>query len=71
MIMIMMGMNITTNPKALSAVSRSLLLRLWNFCSSRSSRTKDFTTRTAFRFSCTTRFRSSVAFCSAVKNGPT
>ena len=45
--------------------------RVRNFCSSSSSRTKDVTTRTAFRFSCTTRFRSSVAFCSAVKNGPT
>ena len=48
-----------------------MLLRWRNFSFSSSSRTKDFTTRTAFRFSCTTRFTSSVALCSAVKKGPT
>ena len=71
MSMIIMGMNVTTKPKARSAVSRSVSLRTRNFSFSSSSRTKDFTTRTAFRFSCTTRFMSSVALCSAVKNGPT
>ena len=65
------GMNITTKPKARSEVSRSASLRRRNFLVSSSSRTKDFTTRTALRFSCTTRFTLSVALCKAVKNGPT
>ena len=65
------GTNSTTKLKARSAVCRSFSLRWVNFSCSRSSRTKDFTTRMALRFSCTTRFRSSVDFCRAVKNGPT
>ena len=65
------GMNITTNPNAFSAMPLSFSLRPANFSFSTSSRTKDFTTRIAFRSSCTTRFRSSVAPCRAVKNGPT
>ena len=68
---IIMGMKVTTKPKARSAVSRSWVFRAPNFSISRSSRTKDFTTRMAFRSSCTTRFTASVLFCSAVKKGPT
>ena len=66
-----MGMKVTTKPKARSAVWRRVSLRWKNFPFSRSSRTKDFTTRMAFRSSCTTRFRPSVAFCREVKKGPT
>ena len=65
------GMNITTKPKAFSAMVLSLSLRPANLSFSTSSRTKDFTTRMAFKSSCTTWFRSSVAPCKEVKNGPT
>ena len=68
---IITGMNSTTKPKARSAMLRSLSLRWANLAFSCSSRTKDFTTRMAFRSSCTTRFTSSVAPCREVKNGPT
>ena len=53
-------MFITTKPKARSAVARRASFRLRNFSCSWSSRTKDLTTRMAERFSCTTRFTSSV-----------
>ena len=68
---IITGMNSTTKPKARSAMLRSFSLRWVNFSFSCASRTKDFTTRMAFRSSCTTRFSWSVAPCKEVKNGPT
>ena len=71
MISIMMGMLMTTVPKAFSEVAFKALLRLANFSSSWSSRTKDFTTRIPVKFSWTTRFRASVFSCRDRNSGLT
>ena len=60
----------TTLPKARREVFFRSSLRCWNFIRSRSSRTKDFTTRMPARFSCTTRFSASVFSWRERKRGP-
>ena len=66
---IMMGMLMTTMPKAFSALDFRSRFLLANFSRSWSSFTKDLTTRMPVRFSWTTRFSASVFSCMARKRG--